>query len=59
MRRFTFVFLLIALAPPDPRSLHPALSDDLADVILRCLAKDPAQRYPDATALGQALRQLR
>ena len=46
------------VAPPDPRSLHPALSDDLADVILRCLAKDPAERYPTAGALRQALQQL-
>ena len=45
-------------APPDPRSLRPALSNDLADLILRCLAKAPATRYPSATALRQALRQL-
>ena len=44
--------------PPDPRGLRPALSAGLADVILRCLAKDPGQRYPSATALRQALRQL-
>ena len=46
-------------APPDPRRLRPALSDGLADIVLRCLAKDPAQRYPNATALGHALQQLR
>ena len=42
-------------APPDPRSLRPALSAGLADVIFRYLAKDQAQRYPSATALRLAL----
>ena len=45
-------------APPDPRSLRPALSDGLAETILRCLAKDPAQRYATAGALRRALQQL-
>ena len=45
-------------APPDPRNLRPDLSAGLADIILRCLAKVAAQRYPSATALRQALQQL-
>lgn len=37
--------------PPHPRSLDPAYPDTLARVILRCLEKDPAARYADASAL--------
>jgi serine/threonine protein kinase len=33
-----------------------AISDALAAVIARCLAKDPAQRYPSMTALVEALK---
>jgi serine/threonine-protein kinase len=28
---------------------------DLQAVVLRCLAKDPAERFPDAPSLEQAL----
>ena len=31
--------------PPDPRQFHPGISPALADVLLRALAKDPAQRF--------------
>ncbi len=39
---------------PDPRSLNPALPPGLGDVVLRALAKDPAQRWPDVVSLIQA-----
>lgn len=44
--------------PPDPRTHRPGLSPDLAEVVLRCLARDPAQRYASATELDRALAQI-
>lgn len=40
-------------APPD--RLRPDLPPHLTAVILRCLSKDPADRFPDVAALAQAL----
>ena len=41
--------------PPDPRALRPEVPRALAEICLRCLAKAPADRYPDAEALAEAL----
>ncbi len=41
--------------PPDPRQRRPELSPAVSRIILRCLEKDPADRYPDAGALLRAL----
>lgn len=42
--------------PPPPVSNHrPEVSEDLQEVVLRCLAKVPADRYPDAESLEIAL----
>ncbi len=44
--------------PPAPRDLKPELSRPLEEVILRCLAERPDDRYGSAAKLGIALRTL-
>jgi predicted transcriptional regulator len=44
--------------PPDPRSITPSVPAALAELILRCLEKEPADRFPDAVALEGALHQI-
>ncbi|MEB2346664.1 MAG: protein kinase [Deltaproteobacteria bacterium] len=34
--------------PPDPREIHPEVPTLLAEIIARCLRKDPAERYQSA-----------
>jgi serine/threonine-protein kinase len=41
--------------PPPPRSLRPDLDPDLTRIIERTLARDPAQRWPDAASLARSL----
>ncbi len=38
-----------------PSQLRDGLPDDLEQIILRCLAKDPVDRFPTVNALGEAL----
>src|SRR5262249_4507404 len=38
-----------------PSQLRPDVPSDLEHVILRCLAKDPPDRFPDARSLDEAL----
>jgi serine/threonine-protein kinase len=45
-------------APPRLRSSRPDLSTRFERVILRCLAKEPADRYRSATALRDELLQI-
>ncbi len=44
--------------PLSPRLLNPAVPSDLAAVCLRCLHKEPGQRYPSAGALAEDLRRF-
>ncbi len=41
--------------PPSPRGINPNIPVALETVILRCLAKDPAQRFPSASSLAAAI----
>ena len=41
--------------PPPLRSIAPTISDTTQHAVERCLAKDPAKRWPDARALRVAL----
>lgn len=43
-------------APPPPRQFNPSIPPKVEAIILRTLSKNPAERYPSATAFAQALR---
>ncbi|MCO5970552.1 serine/threonine-protein kinase [Actinoallomurus soli] len=44
--------------PPAPSSVSTTIPSAWDDLVLTLLRKDPAQRYPNAAALAQALRRL-
>jgi serine/threonine protein kinase len=41
--------------PPPPRSIRPELTQDVEDVLLKALSKDPQNRYQTGKELAQAL----
>ena len=44
--------------PQPPRELNPELSLELEEVILRCLEKQPEDRFQDVVALRESLEQI-
>jgi serine/threonine-protein kinase len=50
------VMIAVARDPVEPPSRQrPELSPDLEQAVLRCLAKSPADRFPDALSLDRQL----
>src|SRR4051794_131101 len=49
----------VAESPTPPRALNPAVPPELEAVVLRALAKDPAQRFQDADEFITALDRVR
>jgi serine/threonine protein kinase/WD40 repeat protein len=45
-------------APVPPRRIDPRVPRDLETIILKAIAKEPAQRYPTADALAEDLRRF-
>ena len=45
----------VTKAPPPPSMWVPMVPDSVASIILRCLAKHPSERWPNAKSLSIAL----
>ncbi|HKE00621.1 MAG TPA: protein kinase [Planctomycetota bacterium] len=44
--------------PVPPRAVDPSIARDLETIVLRCIEKGPARRYPTARALSEDLRRF-
>ena len=44
--------------PRDPHDLMKGIEEDLAELLLKAVAKEPAGRFPTATAFKEALAKL-
>jgi serine/threonine protein kinase/Tfp pilus assembly protein PilF len=49
---------IISREPEAPRNTHPLIPRDLETIVLKCLEKDPDDRYRTAEALAQDLRRV-
>ncbi len=53
-----YLLLHTQQAAPSPRTLNPVVPHDLEIICLKCLEKEPGQRYPDCQALADDLRRF-
>jgi hypothetical protein len=54
---YAVVYKHVQDPPPSARALNPSLSEELELVLLKCLAKNPGERYQNANAFVRAVRQ--
>ncbi len=54
-RPFAVMMQHINIQPTPPDLVNPGVSPIVTQIILRCLAKDPQQRFPNAASLAVAL----
>lgn len=52
------IYKHVYVAPPSPRDIRPELPDALSTIILRCLEKNPADRFETAGQLAAELNRL-
>ena len=52
------LMLVMKKEPARPRTLDRTIDRDLETIVLKCLAKEPAQRYASAEALAEDLRRF-
>ncbi|MCU0588030.1 MAG: protein kinase [Syntrophobacteraceae bacterium] len=50
---------IVHASPPEPSELDADVDPELSRVIMRCLGKEPEDRYPTGAALADALRECR
>ncbi|MBW1982567.1 MAG: protein kinase [Deltaproteobacteria bacterium] len=54
----TMTDMILEREPLPPREIVPGLPAELEAIILHCLQKDPGKRFPDASALQEALSKI-